>query len=394
MSNNILENNEHNFPVEKRPLFYLKKDHKYGNDKYAEVITGRTKTMGVIRTDTEDVLGVCSSRYQIITHDEVKVYTDDLIKSLDYEVSSRMMDLPDKGAAMLYFNILNNNMTNIHDINLKIVIMGKNSYNGKENASIECVFINEDNTIYGYGLSRETKLSNKKLVSHKGKVDVKKEEEFGALVQFVPDVIVNTIKMWNIWDKQNVRRDRVMLICRALGAGFAKYMKENNMFTDITRFEFYSMFCKYNMNLSTFGMHYKSYKATIGKLNMLFTMDEMFQTDSSFAVKVVERMKKFDSYDAEDNPDVKKIISSRTYTALKKGVVVNNYQLEDPIVEHIIAPIAESIVEPVVNESEQIVEHPEVTDIKEKEEVTAVNVPEIVTSEDDDSVDDDLLKGW
>ena len=361
-----IENRAYEFPVEKRPLYFPIRD-KYGNVTYDEVSFGRTKTMGVIRTDTNKPLGVCSSRYQIINHAEVKQYTDDLISSLNYKVSSQKLELPNNGATMLYFNILNNDMSEINGTKLKVTLMGKNSYNGMENASIECLFVNEENTIFGFGMNKETKLSNKKLVSHKGKVVEKTQEEFGQLVDFIPKVIANTITLWNAWDKQTVTKSRVMLICKALGAGFAKYMKDNGKFDSITRFEFYKMFCKYNMNLGTIGKHYKSQKSTIGKMNNLFLMDEMYLNDSKFADKVIEKLKKFEEYDVDEYPVVKRVKSSRTFTAIKNGTLSDDYSVANPEPVEEFEQIKEETENPIIVEEE--------TSVEEEEK-------------------DDLLKGW
>ena len=71
------------FPVEAQPIF----------DRHGNEIAG---SQAVVRTDTNDVLGVHGSRYQIVPHDDVVNSIMDAVKeadlSHDYTVDIRTAD--------------------------------------------------------------------------------------------------------------------------------------------------------------------------------------------------------------------------------------------------------------------------------------------------------------
>ena len=90
--------NNWDFPVETQPVFDI-----LGNE-----ING---TQAVVRTDSNEVLGVHGSRYRILSHDDVVNSTLDAIKeadlSNDYEVTTKVID----GGRKLRGEILFNNIT-------------------------------------------------------------------------------------------------------------------------------------------------------------------------------------------------------------------------------------------------------------------------------------------
>ena len=357
MDQNIVEE-LYKFPVESRVLYFPVTD-KYGNVSYSEALKeGNNKVMGIVRKDEEVLLGVCSEKYKIIEHSTVKDYADRLMKELGYTVSSSKMELPNHGSTMLYYNILNDEVYSIGDINIKAAIECKNSYNGTENASINVVFVNEENTIFGFGFKKESKVSNSVFIKHHGQADDKVKTEFGGLIEYIPATIQNTVKLWNVWNKQNVDGKKIKLLCRGISAGFANYCKELGLFdTGCSRFEFYAKFCRYNVNLGTIGRLYKSQKLSINKMNNLFLMDELY-IDDLFAAKLINKIGKFE-YDEFDNPKVKKLMNSRTFNAIKNDTVSKGYQINEPKkLEQIVeepAPVVEeapSVVEPVTEVTE------------------------------------------
>jgi len=357
MDQNIVEE-LYKFPVESRVLYFPVTD-KYGNVSYSEALKeGNNKVMGIVRKDEEVLLGVCSEKYKIIEHSTVKDYADRLMKELGYTVSSSKMELPNHGSTMLYYNILNDEVYSIGDINIKAAIECKNSYNGTENASINVVFVNEENTIFGFGFKKESKVSNSVFIKHHGQADDKVKTEFGGLIEYIPATIQNTVKLWNVWNKQNVDGKKIKLLCRGISAGFANYCKELGLFdTGCSRFEFYAKFCRYNVNLGTIGRLYKSQKLSINKMNNLFLMDELY-IDDLFAAKLINKIGKFE-YDELDNPKVKKLMNSRTFNAIKNDTVSKSYQINEPKkLEQIVeepAPVVEetpSVVEPVTEVTE------------------------------------------
>lgn len=357
MDQNIVEE-LYKFPVESRVLYFPVTD-KYGNVSYSEALKeGNNKVMGIVRKDEEVLLGVCSEKYKIIEHSTVKDYADRLMKELGYTVSSSKMELPNHGSTMLYYNILNDEVYSIGDINIKAAIECKNSYNGTENASINVVFVNEENTIFGFGFKKESKVSNSVFIKHHGQADDKVKTEFGGLIEYIPATIQNTVKLWNVWNKQNVDGKKIKLLCRGISAGFANYCKELGLFdTGCSRFEFYAKFCRYNVNLGTIGRLYKSQKLSINKMNNLFLMDELY-IDDLFAAKLINKIGKFE-YDEFDNPKVKKLMNSRTFNAIKNDTVSKGYQINEPKkLEQIVeepAPVVEetpSVVEPVAEVTE------------------------------------------
>ena len=357
MDQNIVEE-LYKFPVESRVLYFPVTD-KYGNVSYSEALKeGNNKVMGIVRKDEEVLLGVCSEKYKIIEHSTVKDYADRLMKELGYTVSSSKMELPNHGSTMLYYNILNDEVYSIGDINIKAAIECKNSYNGTENASINVVFVNEENTIFGFGFKKESKVSNSVFIKHHGQADDKVKTEFGGLIEYIPATIQNTVKLWNVWNKQNVDGKKIKLLCRGISAGFANYCKELGLFdTGCSRFEFYAKFCRYNVNLGTIGRLYKSQKLSINKMNNLFLMDELY-IDDLFAAKLINKIGKFE-YDEFDNPKVKKLMNSRTFNAIKNDTVSKSYQINEPKkLEQIVeepAPVVEetpSVVEPVTEVTE------------------------------------------
>ena len=355
MDNNII-NKEYEFPVTKRVLYFPVQD-KYGNVTYNEcLVEDKNKVMCVMRTDTDTPLGVCSERYQIITHSIVKDYADRLIDNLGYKVSSAKLELPNKGSTMLYYNILGDQMYTIGNTRIKAAIECKNSYNGTENASINVVFVNEENSILGFGFKKESRVANSVFIKHHGKETANKvQSEFGGLIEYVPDTIKKTVTLWSDWNKQFVSGKRIMLICRAISAGFAKYCQEKGLFdTGCTRFEFYSYFCKYNLNLGTIGKYYKSQKLQISKSNNLFLFDNMYDPNPDFAVKMINKLAKF-TYDDLGNPDVKIIKESRTFLALKNNTVDRNYEVAMPTPQ---VKTVEKKVEQIVEEPSPVVEEP------------------------------------
>ena len=107
------------FPVEAQPIF----------DKRGVVIDG---SQAVVRTDTNDVLGVHGSRYQIVSHDNVVNSIMDAVKeanlSRDYSVDIRTAD----GGRKLRGEVLFNNLVvqpTVGDI-VKFRISFFNSYDG------------------------------------------------------------------------------------------------------------------------------------------------------------------------------------------------------------------------------------------------------------------------
>ena len=368
MDNNIV-NELFKFPVEKRLLYFPITD-KCGNVTYDEALTeGKNKVMGIIRSDKDILLGVCSEKYKIIEHAIVKNYADDLINRLGYNVSSAKMELPSEGSTMLYFNILDDQSYMIGDkMKIKAVIECRNSYNGTENASINVVFINQDNSILGFGFKRESKLANSVFIKHHGKANEKVETEFGGLVEYIPNTIKTTVTLWNKWSEEYVPGNRVKLICRGISAGFAKYCKELGMFdTGCTRFWFYAMFCKYNLNLGTIGKYYKSQKQVIAKMNNLFLMDAMYDPAPEFALKVINKVSKFE-YDELGNPAVKKLMNSRTYNAIKNDTVDKNYQINEPTPVVVPEEKPEQIKEPVKEEKVVPLVEPVLYEVVEEEE--------------------------
>ena len=368
MDQNIMEE-LYKFPVESRVMYFPVTD-KYGNVSYSEALKeGNNKVMGIIRKDEEVLLGVCSEKYKIIEHSTVKDYADRLMKELGYTVSSSKMELPNHGSTMLYYNILNDEVYNIGDINIKAAIECKNSYNGTENASINVVFVNEENTIFGFGFKKESKVSNSVFIKHHGQADDKVKTEFGGLIEYIPATIQNTVKLWNVWNKQNVDGKKIKLLCRGISAGFANYCKELGLFdTGCSRFEFYAKFCRYNVNLGTIGRLYKSQKLSINKMNNLFLMDELY-IDDLFAAKLINKIGKFE-YDEFDNPKVKKLMNSRTFNAIKNDTVSKSYQINEP------------------KKLEQIVEEP--ASVVEETPSVVEPVTEVTEGEDPDK----LLEGW
>ena len=86
------------FPVESQPVF----------DQLGNEING---SQAVVRTDTDEVLGVHGSRYRILSHDDVVNSTLDAVKeadlSDDYELKVKVID----GGRKLRGEILFNNIT-------------------------------------------------------------------------------------------------------------------------------------------------------------------------------------------------------------------------------------------------------------------------------------------
>ena len=374
----VITNKEYDFPVEKRQLFVPKQD-KYGNISYNEaLVEDKNKVMGVVRRDTDVLLGVCSDKYKIISHAVVKDYADNLIKEIGYTVSSASMKLPAHGATMLYYSILDNHVYKIGNERIKATIECKNSYNGQENAGINVVFINENNSIYGFGFKKEAKLNNSAFVKHHGDADTKVTTQFGTLIEVIPKTIQMTVSLWMKWADEHVEGKFVKLICRAINAGFAKHCKELGYFDNgCSRFDFYSTFCKYNYNIGTIGKLYKSQKLQVSKWNNLFIMDQMY-SDFAFAQKIVAKMAKFE-YDENGDPAVKRVSSSRTMNALKTNKVDNEFVFSDPV--------------KVKVKTEQIKEPP-----KEKEiplvEPVLYEVTDNNTAEPEEEDTNKLLAGW
>lgn len=107
------------FPVEAQPIF----------DRHGNEIAG---SQAVVRTDTNDVLGVHGSRYQIVPHDDVVNSIMDAVKeadlSHDYTVDIRTAD----GGRKLRGEILFNNLVvqpAVGDI-VKFRVSFFNSYDG------------------------------------------------------------------------------------------------------------------------------------------------------------------------------------------------------------------------------------------------------------------------
>lgn len=372
MDNNIT-NEVYKFPVEVRQLYFPVKD-KFGNITYQTALAeGKNKVLGVVRQDEEVLLGVCSPKYKIIKHEIVKDYTDRLTNELNYKVSSSKMELPNHGSTMLYYNILADQMYSIGGINIKASIVCRNSYNGTENASINVEFVNEDNTIFGFGFKKESRVTNSVFIKHHGKADDKVESEFGGLIEYIPNTIQNTVTLWNDWNRQNVSGTRIKLLCRGISAGFASYCKDRGLFdTGCTRFEFYAKFCQYNLNLGTIGKHYRSQKQTIAKLNNIFIMD-IFYGDDATAIKMISKIAKFE-YDELGNPKVKKLMNSRTFNALMKDTVDKNYNINEPVKVEQIKEV------PAIEEELPVVEEPVIEEA----------VPTVEEGEDPNK----LMEGW
>lgn len=94
----IQEGTEWEFPVEPQPIF----------DRLGNEIAG---SQAVVRTDSNEVLGVHGSRYRILSHDDVVNSTLDAVKeadlSKDYEVKVHVID----GGRKMRGEILFNNIT-------------------------------------------------------------------------------------------------------------------------------------------------------------------------------------------------------------------------------------------------------------------------------------------
>lgn len=93
-----IQPNHWEFPVESQPVF----------DQLGNEING---SQAVVRTDTDEVLGVHGSRYQVLSHDDVVNSTLDAVKeadlSKDYEVKVKVID----GGRKMRGEILFNNIT-------------------------------------------------------------------------------------------------------------------------------------------------------------------------------------------------------------------------------------------------------------------------------------------
>lgn len=89
--------NDFNFPVEQQPI----------HDQLGNIIAGH---QAVVRTDTDQVLGVHGSRYKIVSHDDVVNSVLDGIKSADlsddYEVSVDVLEDGRKLRGEILFNNL------------------------------------------------------------------------------------------------------------------------------------------------------------------------------------------------------------------------------------------------------------------------------------------------
>ena len=94
----IQEGTEWEFPVESQPIF----------DRLGNEIAG---SQAVVRTDSNEVLGVHGSRYRILSHDDVVNSTLDAVKeadlSKDYEVKVHVID----GGRKMRGEVLFNNIT-------------------------------------------------------------------------------------------------------------------------------------------------------------------------------------------------------------------------------------------------------------------------------------------
>jgi hypothetical protein len=93
-----IQPNHWEFPVESQPVF----------DQLGNRIDG---SQAVVRTDTDEVLGVHGSRYRVLSHDDVVNSTLDAVKeadlSKDYEVRVKVID----GGRKMRGEILFNNIT-------------------------------------------------------------------------------------------------------------------------------------------------------------------------------------------------------------------------------------------------------------------------------------------
>ena len=91
----IQEGTEWEFPVEPQPIF----------DRLGNEIAG---SQAVVRTDSNEVLGVHGSRYRILSHDDVVNSTLDAVKeadlSKDYEVKVHVIDGGRKMRGEILFN--------------------------------------------------------------------------------------------------------------------------------------------------------------------------------------------------------------------------------------------------------------------------------------------------
>ena len=89
--------NDFNFPVEQQPI----------HDQLGNIIAGH---QAVVRTDTDQVLGVHGSRYKIVSHDDVVNSVLDGVKSADlsndYEVSVDVLEDGRKLRGEILFNNL------------------------------------------------------------------------------------------------------------------------------------------------------------------------------------------------------------------------------------------------------------------------------------------------
>ena len=106
--------------------------------------------------------------------------------------------------------------------------------------------------------------------------------------------------------------------------------------------------------MGTIGKYYKSQKQAISKMNNLFLVDSMYDlVNPEFALKVINKVAKFE-YDELGNPNVKKLMNSRTYNAIMKDTVDKNYQVNEPT-SVIQEEKPEQIKEPPTEEEEKIV---------------------------------------
>lgn len=173
--------NEWDFPVESQPVF----------DQLGNPIEG---SQAVVRTDTNDVLGVHGSRYRILSHDDVVNSIMDAVKQSnitnDYDMKVRTID----GGRKLRGEILFNNVTiepAVGDI-VKFRISFFNSYDGSWSFSqaadgLRLWCLNGCTTPMGTGRS---------VFKHTQSINV--EGSANKIVEGL-DVFINNRDLWRAW---------------------------------------------------------------------------------------------------------------------------------------------------------------------------------------------------
>lgn len=320
-NNNINNDYAYDFPVEMVPIYVKVRSSK--GDSFEEVKIDKSKKKAVMRSDTNEVLGVCTDRYKLIKHTAIMDYVASLIRSMGYLNSETEIFLWKSGAILHSFSELSDKKFVINGSEYGARVVASNSYNGSSTASISVRFVNEKTgTILGDGINVKDimTLSSQNIAKHmNGSVSM---DEFDNFVKWIPELIDKMVDKWRDWANIHISGDRLKKLSQLLPYPVAKAFEQSGLFIHgCSRFEFYNVICSNYVNISSFATTGKSGTYALSKFKNVINLDSLY--NSSTPEIEIDRIVNVNGMFSWDDPDLGKKKTRRTKVAYLHGALDN-----------------------------------------------------------------------